>query len=138
MTDDPPADDARLDDELRERITVASAGNPLYLEEMLAMVREHGAARSPPPTIHALLQAAWTLEGDVRVVMECGAMKGGFMLSLPRGEAHSHPCKELISPDFPEDEGFRFATSHAMRLRILPKPRPSSTSASRLFRRMTW
>ena len=31
-----------LDEALRERITAASAGNPLYVEEMLAMVREHG------------------------------------------------------------------------------------------------
>jgi len=34
--------DATLDAGLRERITAASAGNPLYVEEMLAMVREHG------------------------------------------------------------------------------------------------
>ena len=34
--------DTPLDSSLRERITVASAGNPLFVEEMLAMVREHG------------------------------------------------------------------------------------------------
>ena len=33
---------------LRERITVASAGNPLFVEEMLAMVREHGGERRSP------------------------------------------------------------------------------------------
>ncbi len=39
--------DAPLAAELRERITVASAGNPLFVEEMLAMVRDQEAtARS--------------------------------------------------------------------------------------------
>src|SRR5687768_12819873 len=70
--------DAPLDDELRDRITVASAGNPLYVEEMLAMVREHGDGEiAVPPTIHALLQARIdALEGDVRVVMERGSVEG--------------------------------------------------------------
>ncbi len=67
--------DAPLDPELRERITSASAGNPLFVEEMLAMVREHGGEGEivVPPTIHALLQARIdSLDGDVRLVMERG------------------------------------------------------------------
>ncbi|MGI8886876.1 MAG: hypothetical protein ACR2G9_08175 [Gaiellaceae bacterium] len=45
--------DAPLDASLRDRITVASAGNPLFVEEMLAMVREHGDGEiAVPPTIH--------------------------------------------------------------------------------------
>ena len=70
--------DAPLDADLRERITVASAGNPLYVEEMLAMVREHGDGEVVvPPTIQALLQARIdSLDGDVRVVMERGAVEG--------------------------------------------------------------
>ena len=71
--------DAPLDAELRERITTASAGNPLYVEEMLAMVREHGGDGEivVPPTIHALLQARIdSLDGDVRVVMERGSVEG--------------------------------------------------------------
>jgi class 3 adenylate cyclase/tetratricopeptide (TPR) repeat protein len=119
--------DARVDAELRERITTASAGNPLYVEEMLAMVREHGGDGeiSVPPTIHALLQARIdSLDGDVRVVMERGSVEGevfhrGTVAELApepvRAAVESHLAtlvrKELIrstSAMFPEDEGFRF------------------------------
>jgi class 3 adenylate cyclase/tetratricopeptide (TPR) repeat protein len=119
--------DAPLDTALRERIASASAGNPLYVEEMLAMVREHGADDEivVPPTIHALLQARIdSLDGDVRVVMERGSVEGevfhrGAVAELApdqlRSEVGSHLAtlvrKELIrsiAPAFPEDEGFRF------------------------------
>jgi class 3 adenylate cyclase len=120
-------EDAPLDAELRERITTASAGNPLYVEEMLAMVREHGGDGeiAVPPTIHALLQARIdSLDGDVRVVMERGSVEGevfhrGAVAELTpdpvRPSVASHLAtlvrKELIrsmAPQFPEDEGFRF------------------------------
>ena len=116
-----------LDDDLRERITTASAGNPLYVEEMLAMVREHGGDDeiAVPPTIHALLQARIdSLDGDVRVVMERGSVegevfhRGAVAVLLPepvRDEVGSHLTtlvrKELIrstATTFPGDEGFRF------------------------------
>ncbi len=119
--------DTRLEPELRERITTASAGNPLFLEEMLAMVREHGGDGEVvvPPTIHALLQARIdALGGDERVVMERGAVEGevfhrGSVAELSpdavRADVGAHLTslvrKELIrstSPAFPEDEGFRF------------------------------
>ena len=119
--------DGSLDESLGERITAASAGNPLYVEEMLAMVREHGGDReiAVPPTIHALLQARIdSLDGDVRVVMERGAVEGevfhrGAVAELSpdpvRPAVASHLAtlvrKELIrstSPTFPQDEGFRF------------------------------
>jgi len=119
--------DASLDADLRQRIATASSGNPLYVEEMLAMVREHGGDRQVvvPPTIQALLQARIdSLDGDVRVVMERGAVEGevfhrGAVAQLApdpvRREVETHLAtlvrKELIrstSPTFPEDEGFRF------------------------------
>ena len=119
--------DAPLPDDLRERITAASAGNPLYVEEMLAMLREGGADReiAVPPTIHALLQARIdSLDRDVRVVMERGSVEGevfhrGAVAELSpdpvRSEVESHLTtlvrKELIrstTPTFPDDEGFRF------------------------------
>ena len=118
---------AHLDDDLRERITTASAGNPLYVEEMLAMVREHGGGGeiAVPPTIHALLQARIdSLESDVRVVMERGSVEGevfhrGAVAVLApdpvRDGVGEHLTtlvrKELIrstQPTFPDDEGFRF------------------------------
>ena len=105
----------------------ASAGNPLYVEEMLAMVREHGGDGEivVPPTIQALLQARIdSLDSDVRVVMERGSVEGevfhrGAVAELSpdpvRADVESHLAtlvrKELIrstSPMFPEDEGFRF------------------------------
>ena len=119
--------DAQLEGDLRDRITAASAGNPLYVEEMLAMVREHGGDGEivVPPTIHALLQARIdSLDGDVRVVMERGSVEGevfhrGAVAELSpgpvRGDVESHLTtlvrKELIrstSSTFPQDEGYRF------------------------------
>jgi len=118
---------ALLDEGARDRITVASEGNPLFVEEMLAMVREQGGDGEivVPPTIHALLQARLdTLGSDERVVMERGAVEGevfhrGSVAELApelvRPEVGSHLStlvrKELIrsvAPTFPEDEGFRF------------------------------
>jgi class 3 adenylate cyclase/tetratricopeptide (TPR) repeat protein len=118
--------DGVLDPLLRGRITEASAGNPLYVEEMLAMVREHGGGEIVvPPTIQALLQARIdALDGDVRVVMERGAVEGevfhgGAVAALSpaavRGGVEAHLAtlirKELIrsAPStFPMEEGFRF------------------------------
>jgi class 3 adenylate cyclase/tetratricopeptide (TPR) repeat protein len=70
--------DAALDPALRARIATASAGNPLYVQEMLAMVREHGGRDvAVPPTIQALLQARIdSLDRNVRVVLERGAVEG--------------------------------------------------------------
>jgi class 3 adenylate cyclase/tetratricopeptide (TPR) repeat protein len=121
------AQDSSLDEGLRDRITVASAGNPLYVEEMLAMVREHGGTPEivVPPTIQALLQARIdSLDGEVRIVMERGSVEGevfhrGAVAVLApdpvRPAIGSHLAtlvrKELIratKPAFPEDEGFRF------------------------------
>jgi tetratricopeptide (TPR) repeat protein len=118
---------AVLDPGLRERITDASAGNPLYVEEMVAMVREHGGDGEivVPPTIQALLQARIdVLDGDVRVVMERGSVEGevfhrGAVAALSpasvKGAVEAHLAtlvrKELIrsTPStFPMDEGFRF------------------------------
>ncbi len=117
----------QLEGDLLERITAASAGNPLYVEEMLAMVREHGGVGEivVPPTIHALLQARIdSLDGDVRIVMERGSVEGEVFHrgavaelspALVRGDVESHLTtlvrKELIrstSSTFPLDEGYRF------------------------------
>ena len=119
--------DAVLDPVLRERITDASAGNPLYVEEMVAMVREHGGDGEivVPPTIHALLQARIdALDGDVRDVMERGSIEGevfhrgavaALSPALVKGGVEAHLAtlvrKELVrsTPSmFPMDEGFRF------------------------------
>jgi class 3 adenylate cyclase/tetratricopeptide (TPR) repeat protein len=118
--------DALLGVGLRERIRAASAGNPLFVEEMLAMVRERGSGDVVvPPTIHALLQARIdSLDGDVRTVIERGAVEGevfhrGSVTELSpdqvRDGVETHLAtlvrKELIratAATFPEDQGFRF------------------------------
>ena len=111
----------------RDRIAAASQGNPLFVEEMLAMVRDNGGDGEivVPPTIHALLQARLDMLGaDERVVMERGAVEGevfhrGSVVELApspvRPAVGTHLAtlvrKELIrsvAPAFPEDEGFRF------------------------------
>jgi tetratricopeptide (TPR) repeat protein len=115
-----------IDDALRERITVASAGNPLYVEEMLAMVREPGTAGvTVPPSIQALLQARIdSLEADTRTVVECGAVEGevfhrGAVVELVPAQLRptvdeqlaSLVRRELIRPEasfIPREEGFRF------------------------------
>ncbi|MFO7572558.1 MAG: adenylate/guanylate cyclase domain-containing protein [Gaiellaceae bacterium] len=123
------AGDAQIDEETSERIRAASEGNPLFVEEMLAMVREQEGDGDGeivvPPTIHALLQARLdSLDGDVRVVLERGSVEGqlfhkGSVAELApepvRGAVESHLStlvrKELIRPDTPTftgDDAFRF------------------------------
>jgi class 3 adenylate cyclase len=85
--------DAALDPGLRTRIANASAGNPLFVEEMLAMVREGGGADvDVPPTIQALLQARIdSLDRSVRVVLERGAVEGEIF--------HRGAVAELVAPE---------------------------------------
>jgi len=70
---------ARLDTGMRERIATAAEGNPLFVEEMLAMVTEdvNGDLDTIPPTIQALLAARLDrLAPDERTVVECAAVEG--------------------------------------------------------------
>src|SRR6185503_16832523 len=115
-----------IDDETRQRIIVASEGNPLFVHEMLAMAREHQGDGElvVPPTIHALLQARLdALPGNERIVIECGSVEGqvfhrGSVAELAPPvrsgvEAHLSALvrQELIRPDstvFTGDEAFRF------------------------------
>jgi len=116
-----------LDDGTRDRIVAASEGNPLYVEEMLAMVRERGSPEDVvvPPTIQALLQARLDLlDEDERAVIEHAAIEGqvfhrGSVAVLApdrlRIALDSHLSsllrKELIRPErslLPDEEAFRF------------------------------
>jgi class 3 adenylate cyclase/tetratricopeptide (TPR) repeat protein len=69
---------ASIEGELRDRIVEVSAGYPLYVEEMLAIVREQdGREVNVPPTIQALIQARIdSLAPEVRVVLERAAIEG--------------------------------------------------------------
>jgi class 3 adenylate cyclase/tetratricopeptide (TPR) repeat protein len=113
-----------LDDATRVRIVESSEGNPLFVEEMLALVREDGDV-SVPPTIHALLAARLDrLASGERAVVERGAVEGklfhaGAVRELapdrlrPDVGAHlvSLVRKELIRPEtaqLPGEDAFRF------------------------------
>jgi class 3 adenylate cyclase len=69
---------ARMDTATKERIATAAEGNPLFVEEMLAMVAENGDGElAIPPTIQALLAARLDrLAPDERTTVECAAVQG--------------------------------------------------------------
>jgi class 3 adenylate cyclase/tetratricopeptide (TPR) repeat protein len=69
---------ARVDAEMKQRIAAVAEGNPLYLEEMLAMVVEdRNGDLALPPTIQALLAARLDrLSADERTAVECAAVQG--------------------------------------------------------------
>jgi class 3 adenylate cyclase len=113
-----------IDDRLRARIRDAAVGNPLFLEEMVAMVRESGNGDvSVPPTIHALLAARLDqLPAPERGVLERGAVEGkqfhrGAVVALgpeePDADAHLTRLvrKDLIRPERPTlagEDAYRF------------------------------
>jgi class 3 adenylate cyclase/tetratricopeptide (TPR) repeat protein len=111
-------------DELRERILQVAEGNPLFLEEMLALVRDSGeAAVDVPPTIQALLAARLDqLDPGERSVLEHGSVEGrtfhrGAVAALAEGDASVDQRlialvrKELVRPErtqLPGDDAYRF------------------------------
>jgi class 3 adenylate cyclase/tetratricopeptide (TPR) repeat protein len=66
-----------LDAAARARIAEAAEGNPLYVEQMAAMLAEGGSVGAIPPTIHALLAARLDrLPPDERAVLERASVAG--------------------------------------------------------------
>jgi class 3 adenylate cyclase len=118
---------AQLTDDVRRRILEAADGNPLFIEEMLALVSENGSDAEVvvPPTIQALLQSRLDrLGAGERDVIGRGAVEGqvfhrGAVRELApeieRADVPTHLLslvrKEMIRPDqptFPDEEAFRF------------------------------
>jgi class 3 adenylate cyclase len=110
--------------ELRERICAAADGNPLFIEELHALVQESRVGElAMPPTIQALLAARLDqLDSTERGVLERGAVAGRVFHQsaveyLVDEEPKLHLClnalvrKELIQPheaQIPGDNAFRF------------------------------
>jgi class 3 adenylate cyclase/tetratricopeptide (TPR) repeat protein len=105
----------------RQQVADAAEGNPLFLEQMVAMLAEGGPAREVPPTIQALLAARLdSLEPDERSVLERAAVLGrdfsrAAVTALSEGEPPATLLalvrKELIRPApsaLEGDDGFRF------------------------------
>jgi class 3 adenylate cyclase/tetratricopeptide (TPR) repeat protein len=112
-----------LDPSLRDRIRTAADGNPLFVEQMLAMVEESPEDVTVPATIQALLSARLDqLPPDERAALERGSVEGqvfhrGAVAALAPDDANvtSHLFglvrKELVRPSvatLPGDDAFRF------------------------------
>jgi class 3 adenylate cyclase/tetratricopeptide (TPR) repeat protein len=124
---------AELDAAVRDRVAEAAEGNPLFVEEMLAMLIDDGLLErqngswtatgdlgsvSVPPTIHALLSARLDrLEPNERSVIERASVEGkvfhrGAVVALAPdignevgGHLQRLVRKELLRPDDPEFPG---------------------------------
>jgi class 3 adenylate cyclase/tetratricopeptide (TPR) repeat protein len=122
----PEAADALIGDavplELRDRIAHASAGNPLFISEMLAMAVEDGDV-DVPPTLKALLAARLDqLDEAERRVLERGSVEGeifhrGGVQALAPEETQvttrlaALVRRQLVRPDRAQiagDDGYRF------------------------------
>jgi class 3 adenylate cyclase/tetratricopeptide (TPR) repeat protein len=108
--------------EERTRILEGAEGNPLFVEQMLALAVEGAADVTIPPSIQALLAARLDrLSHEERAVLEGAAVIGreftaGALSSLSAYEAVASTLlslvrRDLIEPDrslIPGDDGFRF------------------------------
>ncbi len=118
--------EAELSADVLARITEAAEGNPLFVEQMLAMMtNDEASADEMPPSIHALLAARLDrLEPAERAAIERASVIGrdfwrGAVADLSRAEDRAAVSarlmtlvrKDLIEPSrsiFPWEDGFRF------------------------------
>jgi class 3 adenylate cyclase/tetratricopeptide (TPR) repeat protein len=120
---------AGLPEDVRRRVVDAAEGNPLFVEQLVALAAEGGGAVEVPPTIQALLSARIDrLTAEERSVAECGAVEGrlfhrGAVTELAPAAVRPHATthllslvrRDLVRPDqslFAGDDGFRFG--HAL------------------------
>jgi class 3 adenylate cyclase/tetratricopeptide (TPR) repeat protein len=120
-------DDGLLSPQERDRVTETAQGNPLYAEQLVAMITEAGTDAMPaalPPTIQALLAARLDhIDPIERDVLERAAVVGrefwpGAVAALGDrpDEAVGVTLLELVRLDFveparptmPGEDGFRF------------------------------
>ena len=111
------------------RVVARARGNPLFLEQLAAHVRERTEDRSLPPALHALLAARLdALDAAQRRIIEAGAIEGetfhvgGLQALVPAlGPAEMQAAldalahRELVRPAFPFIAGQRaFRFGHAL------------------------
>jgi class 3 adenylate cyclase/tetratricopeptide (TPR) repeat protein len=112
-----------LEPSLRERIRASADGNPLFVEQMLAMLEAAPGEVTVPATIHALIAARLDqLPTAERAALERGAVEGqvfhrGAVAALAPDDANVTSNlmglvrKELVRPSaatLPDDDAFRF------------------------------
>ncbi|MFL6030248.1 MAG: AAA family ATPase [Gaiellaceae bacterium] len=116
--------DVAVEPSLRLRIRDAAEGNPLFVEEMIAMLREEpGRDVVVPATIQGLLASRLDqLDMGERAVVECGAVEGrvfhsGAVQALAPGGRQLGTAlaalvrKDLLRPDLPQlpgEDAYRF------------------------------
>ena len=80
-----------LPDETRERIVQAAEGNPLFVEQLVAMQAESGDVLEVPPTLQALLSARIDRLGEQeRAAAQRGSVEGRL---FHRGAVGSAPAR---------------------------------------------
>ncbi len=155
-------DGDRLDPGLRNRIAEAGGGNPLFVEEILQMLRDYdlldtevpvGATMTVPPTIHALLAARLDrLSPDERTVIRAAAVIGqvfwwGAVLDLVPDDGlldvgsvlQALVRRDLIAPDrsaFVGEDAFRF--HHLLIQETAYREIPKEVRADLHARSATW
>ena len=140
-----------IPDGLRGRILEAAGGNPLFVEEMVAMAADGDAEVTVPPTIQALLAARLDqLDPGDRGVLERGSVEGqvfhrGAVLALAPEEQHvdgrlvTLVRKDLVRPEtavFPDDDAYRFR--HLLIRDTAYEALPKATRAELHERFATW
>ena len=113
-----------VDDDVRARILAAADGNPLFVEEMVALVQEDGDV-GIPSSVQALLQARIDqLALDERTVIERGAIEGqvfhrGAVVELTRPAEVDPQLAGLVRKELIHPAPSAVAGDHAFRFRHL-------------------
>jgi class 3 adenylate cyclase len=138
---------ANLDPSVGERAMEASEGNPLFLEQLLALAAEEGQELAVPHTIQALLAARLDrLDAEERALLERAAIVGkefsrGALVALSPPAAEVSPLlqrlvrRRLIVPErssLVDEDVFRF--SHLL-IRDVAYARISKTTRADLHER---
>jgi class 3 adenylate cyclase len=140
-----------LNEPTRERILEVAQGNPLFLQEMAALV-VGGARLGVPLTIQALLAARLEhLEQGERQLLECAAIEGevfhraSLEALLPAQDAAALPThvqelvrKEFIRPAVVGKDGSEFRFSHLLLRDAAYEATPIAARAEMHQRRGTW